>query len=127
MFENLDLGALIIYVSIAMVFFIIGYFRALRSVAHLLASEIIKENQPALPVDLEIEKLQGQYYAYAPDSEFLAQGKDFKDLIENIKARFPDRKFKLAKFDAQWTEEETQKFVTALKDYLHSNQNETSR
>ncbi len=81
--------------------------------------DLMSEN---LVIDMTIEKVDGHYFAYATDNEFLAQGKDFKDLITNIKSRFPDRNFKLAKFDAQWTDEETQKFVNSLKEYLQGKQ-----
>lgn len=125
MFENSDIAVWIFYFISLAVAFVAGYFKAIHGIVKLAVSEVEKEinidvNQIE---DIVIEKEQGQYYAYAGgDNEFLAQGKDFKDLIGNIKSRFPDRTFKLAKFDAQWSDEETQKFVMALKEYLQNKQ-----
>jgi hypothetical protein len=124
MFEDLGIGFWIFYIGSLLIFFVLGYFRGVQSLINLVVNEANKQDILAegLIIDMTIEKVDGYYFAYAPDSEFLAQGKDFKDLINNIKSRFPDRKFKLAKFDAQWTDEETQKFVTALKEYLQGKQ-----
>lgn len=124
MFEDLGINFWIFYIISLLVFFVIGYFRGIQSLISLVVREADKENllSESLTIDMTIEKVEGHYYAYAADNEFLAQGKDFKDLISNIKTRFPDRTFKLAKFDAQWTDEETQKFVTALKEYLQGKQ-----
>jgi len=124
MFEDLGIGFWIFYIVTIMVIYFLGYLRGIHSMVNFVVNEAKKEDLMSenLVIDMTIEKVDGHYFAYATDNEFLAQGKDFKDLITNIKSRFPDRNFKLAKFDAQWTDEETQKFVNSLKEYLQGKQ-----
>ena len=45
---------------------------------------------------MTIEKVQGQYYAYAEGTgDFLAQGRDFEEMFLTIKQRFPDSTWRI--------------------------------
>lgn len=122
MFDEINVSSIIFYIVSLVIAFALGYFRAILGIVRLALKEAEEININVTDVeDLKIEKVDGLYFAYAgADNQFLAQGKDFTDLISNIKSRFPERTFKLAKFDHDWSDEETQKFVTALKDFLQS-------
>lgn len=61
-----------------------------------------------------VERHQGQYYAFAENGEFLAQGPDFRTMFQTIKQRFPGRNFRVNRYNAELTEEETGKMVAAI-------------
>lgn len=63
---------------------------------------------------IEIERHSGRYYVYTTEGEFLAHGDEFRGLFEDIKQRFPDRKFRLKNYQARLTEEESQRMVKNL-------------
>lgn len=68
------------------------------------------------PTPLKIERVESQYFAYTMSGEFLAQGSDFRGLFENIKNRYPNQNFRLDKYQADLTEEETGKLVKSIFD-----------
>lgn len=113
--------------------FFVGYWRGLHKLAQRLMEDpdhfekLLKAVQKAkseakLMDDMEndretvidVEREQGQYYAYATTGEFLAQGPDFKAMFETIKCRFPGRSFRINKYNAKLTEEETGRMVSAI-------------
>lgn len=61
-----------------------------------------------------VERHQGQYYAFAENGEFLAQGTDFKTLFSSIKQRFPNRNFRVQRLQTELTEEESGRMVKAI-------------
>lgn len=70
---------------------------------------------------LSIERVSGVYYAYGTDGEFLAQGPDFRTMFQTIKDRFPNRDFRLNKYQPNLTEEETIKLVKSVFEVFNSN------
>lgn len=63
---------------------------------------------------MDIERVNNVYYAYSAEGEFLAQGNDFRSMFENIKNRFPNKSFKIGKYQPNLTEEETGKLVKSI-------------
>lgn len=113
--------------------FFVGYWRGLHKLAErlmedpdqftkLLAAVKKAKSEAKLMDDMEndretvidVEREQGQYYAYATTGEFLAQGQDFRSMFETIKNRFPGRSFRINKYNAKLTEEETGRMVSAI-------------
>ncbi len=69
---------------------------------------------PAEECHFNVERHQGQYYAFADSGEFLAQGTDFRTMFESIKQRFPNRNFRIQRMQTELTEEETNRMVRAI-------------
>ena len=63
---------------------------------------------------LEIERVGGVYFAYGNQGRFLAQGPDFRSMMENIKQRFPQHNFRVNRYNPNLTEEETGRLVKAI-------------
>lgn len=63
---------------------------------------------------LKIERVDSQYFAYASDGQFLAQGTDFRGLFESLKQRYPGKNFRLENYQAQFTEEEAGRMVKSI-------------
>jgi uncharacterized protein YneF (UPF0154 family) len=113
----------------------IGYIRGVKNVAEIMIDdpdkfrEIMKDvarlrSERQLEDDMkhdretiiDIDREQGIYYAYASSGEFLAQGPDFRSMMDGIKKRFPGRSFRINKYNPKLTEEETQRLVSAVFD-----------
>lgn len=124
---------IIIYLTIFAVGAVIGYLRGVKVVAELMINdpekfkELMKEVARARSeaqldddvknqreTEIDVERLEGIYYAYASDGEFLAQGPDFRTMMDTIKRRFPGRSFRINKYNPKLTEEETQRLITAV-------------
>ncbi len=125
---------LIIYMLLIFVVgFALGYMRGMRKITEFMLTDpqqfdkLIKEARKQLAdakldddvenhreTVIDIDREQNQYYAYAADGEFLAQGEDFKTMFERIKQRFPGRSFRINKYNAKLTEEETGLMVRAV-------------
>ena len=65
---------------------------------------------------LEIERIGTAYYAYSTEGQFLAQGADFRGLMETIKKQHPGKNFRVEKYQPNLTEEETGKLVKSIFD-----------
>lgn len=76
-----------------------------------LGLEKTKEQEQVL---LEIERVGQAYYAYSSEGQFLAQGTDFRGLLEAIKKQHPNRNFRLNKYQPNLTEEETGRLVKSI-------------
>ena len=63
---------------------------------------------------VNVERVDGQYFAYAVDGEFLAQGADFRTMFETIKQRFPNMNFRVQKLNTTLSDEESQRMVTSI-------------
>lgn len=94
---------------------IVSLAQAHNDVKNLALDNLGEEELTSLADDLEVERVEhGLYLAYS-NGDFIAQGNDFKDLIRNVKDRFPQRIFKVVTMDAKWTDDEAQRLVDALK------------
>jgi hypothetical protein len=86
-----------------------------KTLEQLLEEELTDQSQPKTQeTRLEIERVDGRYFAYAEGGEFLAQGQDFRGLMETMKQRFPNRDFRINKYQPQLTEEETGRLVASI-------------
>lgn len=63
---------------------------------------------------LNIERVDGIYFAYGDQGRFLAQGTDFRSMFENVKQRFPGQNFRINNYNANLTEEEAGRLVKAV-------------
>jgi len=63
---------------------------------------------------LDIERVDGIYFAYGDQGRFLAQGTDFRSMFENVKQRFPGKSFRVNNYNANLTEEEASRLVKAV-------------
>ena len=63
---------------------------------------------------LEIERVDSVYYAYNKEGYFLAQGSDFRSLLENIRIQHPGQDFKIEKYQPSLTEEETGRLIKSI-------------
>ena len=124
---------LIISILAVAVAWFLGYSRGVKNTTELMIDEPerfqkilrevkrIKESQQ-LDDDFEnnretvidIDREEGQYYAYASSGEFLAQGPDFRTMFERIKSRFPGRSFRINKYNAKLTDAETERMIKAV-------------
>lgn len=95
----------------------------LQRVFEELKQDIAKEEDEAetTPVqkhtaeeEMNIERVEGIYYAYGADGRFLAQGTDFRTMFENIKNRFPGQNFRIRDYQAQFTEEEAGRLLKSV-------------
>ena len=63
---------------------------------------------------LRLERVDSQYFAYANDGQFLAQGTDFRGLFETLKQRYPDKNFRIDRYQAEFTEEEAGRMIKSI-------------
>lgn len=124
---------IIIYLIVFIVGWALGWQRGIHNMTKLMVDEPerfqkimreIKRMEAEQQLDddvennretvIDIDRQQGQYYAYASSGEFLAQGEDFKTMFERIKSRFPGRSFRINKYNAKLTDDETQRMVRAV-------------
>lgn len=124
---------LIVYLIVFIAGMALGWYRGINSLAKMmledpgkfeqLVRDIARVRQEAKLEDdmkndretvIDIDREQGQYYAYSQKGEFLAQGQDFRSLLESIKGRFPGRSFRINKYNPKLTEEETQRLISSL-------------
>lgn len=126
--EEINWGAIIVQALIFWLVYKLGQISIIHKIGKDL-SEAIKERGLKLerddegnisiskePTPLKIERVDSQYFAYTTAGEFLAQGSDFRGLFENIKNRYPNKSFRLDKYQAELTEEETGKLVKSIFD-----------
>jgi hypothetical protein len=64
---------------------------------------------------LRIERHDNQYFAYAQDGDFIAQGKTFGELFDRFHARFPQQSFRIQK-STDLTEVEKNQMISALEE-----------
>lgn len=63
---------------------------------------------------LTVERYNGQYLAYGDNLGFLAQGDSFKEMFERVRTRFPGQQFRVKNYQAQFSEEEAKRMVSAI-------------
>jgi len=136
---------IIIILSAFVIGFAVGYWRGLHKLAEnmlndpekfaVLIRQIKKARSEAQLDDdmangretvIDVEREQGQYYAYAATGEFLAQGQNFRDMFNTIKKRFPGRSFRINKYNPKLTEEETQKLIKSVFETFGDNAEDQS-
>ncbi len=99
-FINFLLQAIINAVLVYFVFFLIA--QSLRNSIEEAVNKLGNNNQGSEPVEAYVEITENSLLLYRKDrNEFIAQGKDFKELEANTKKRFPDLIFKLS--DEEYT------------------------
>lgn len=76
--------------------------------------DVLAIEEPSEECVFAVEKHQGHYYAFAESGEFLAQGTDFRSMFGSIKQRFPNRRFRVNRMQAELTDEEAGRMVQAI-------------
>ncbi len=126
MVEELNWGAIIVQALAFWFVYKLGQASMLKQLGEGLKDEIEKQGlQIERDEDgnislkreetlMEIERIGTLYYAYAKDGQFLAQGPDFRELLESIKKQYPGRSFRLDKYQANLTEEETGRMIKSI-------------
>jgi hypothetical protein len=64
---------------------------------------------------VRIERHNNQYFAYALDGDFLAQGTTFNELFERFHARFPTQSFRIQK-NTDLSDQERSQMIRALEE-----------
>jgi hypothetical protein len=89
-----------------------------------------QEESTIIPIEetlLSIDRVEGMYYAYEKDGKFLAQGTDFRTMFQTIKDRFPQRSFRIDKYQANLTEEEAGRLVKSVFEVFAEDSSEKSK
>lgn len=119
--ENIDWLTILMLLGVCWFFYRLGQAAAIKSIADDLV-ENLKNKGIELTTDengdivvvksqgdatiLVIEPVGPKYYAYTDAGEFIAQGEDFTTMFTDIKSRFPNQSFKIAKEQKMLTEAE---------------------
>ena len=119
--ENIDWLTILMLLGVCWFFYRLGQATAIKSIAHDLIENLrskgmeleLDENGDIVAVKsqgdetiLVIEPVGAKYYAYTDAGEFIAQGENFTVMFTDIKARFPNQSFKIAKEQKMLTEKE---------------------
>ena len=119
--ENIDWFGIILQLVVCWFFYRLGHAAAIKSMADELIETLksrgmeleLDENGDIITVQskgdetvLVVERVGIKYYAYTDEGEFIAQGENFTALFTDIKSRFPNQSFKIAKEQKMLTEEE---------------------
>jgi len=64
---------------------------------------------------VRIERHNNQYFAYAVDGDFLAQGTTFSELFERFHSRFPQQSFRIQK-NTDLSDQERSQMILALEE-----------
>ena len=96
---------------------LLNKYKKLKDDADTELDEVVTGDQTLL----NIERVSGVYYAYGTNGEFLAQGPDFRTMFQTIKDRFPNRDFRIDKYQPNLTEDETVKLVKSVFEVFKSN------
>lgn len=101
---------LIFFIIVLVVFaFRVGWIareiHAKNAIKELLDSvdpELIEpQGHPTPRISVNIEKYQGQYFAYDRDSNFLGQGESLAELHRTLSKRFPGTEFTISEENAK--------------------------
>lgn len=119
--ENIDWLTVLMLLGVCWFFYRLGQAAAIKSIADDLVENLrnkgmeleLDENGDVVSVKsqgnetiLVIEPVGAKYYAYTDAGEFIAQGEDFTTMFTDIKSRFPNQSFKIAKEQRMLTDEE---------------------
>jgi ATP-dependent protease HslVU (ClpYQ) ATPase subunit len=124
---------IIIYLVVFFAGVVLGWYRGVHNMARMMLEEPEKFQELMQTVkrakleakldedmendretEIDVEREEGIYYAYSSQGEFLAQGPDFRTMIEVIKKRFPGRSFRINRYNPKLTEEETQRLIISV-------------
>lgn len=88
----------------------------LQAVLEELKEEVNTEQKPDKEIyeAMDVERVNGVYFAYGDQGRFLAQGSDFRSMMETIKQRFPQHSFRINRYNPNLTEEEAGSLVKAI-------------
>lgn len=135
-----DLMTFLFQFVVVWIAFKLGQF----SVIHNIAKDVVKEleekglvldkdeegnlslNKTSNEEELQIERIGKNYYAYS-DGNFLAQGDDFKNLFEYIKRSNPGKTYRVAKYQAELTEEESARMIRSIFEVFGDKDDSKSR
>lgn len=121
---------LLFIVAVAVVAWFLGYSRGVKNTTELMIDhpdrfqkimKMIEQQRLDQPTEgqdsareLVIERHDNIYLAYDREGVFLAQGSEFRQLLAQIRVRFPGESFRVMKYNAQLTDEETQRLIDSV-------------
>jgi hypothetical protein len=138
--ENLNWIDILIQLIVCWLCYRLGYANAIKSIADDVIENLrnkgmeleLDENGDVVAVKsqgdetiLVIEPVGRKYYAYTDAGEFIAQGENFTIMFIDIKSRFPNQSFKIAKEQKMLTEEEMAELIKSVSQIFgekHENQ-----
>lgn len=63
---------------------------------------------------MDVQRVNGVYFAYGDQGRFLAQGPDFRTMFASVKQRFPGQSFKINRYNPDLNDEEMGRLVQAV-------------
>jgi hypothetical protein len=131
--EEVNLFNILIHAAVLYAVFKFGQFTVIHKLAKDMVERLQKgeitedevkrslgiEDQEDEPVAaketlMEVERVGTAYFAYSAEGQFLAQGQDFRSLLEAVRKQHPGRNFRLNKYQPTLTEEESGRLVKSI-------------
>jgi len=116
----MDIWELVSLVALAYACYKAGQWSVVIPIARGIQREIdagrltLEEDEDEDDRRVRIERHNNQYFAYALDGDFLAQGTTFNELFERFHARFPTQSFRIQK-NPDLSEQERSQMIKALE------------
>jgi hypothetical protein len=141
--ENINWFGIILQLVVCWLFYRLGHAAAIKSIADDLVETLksrgmeleLDENGDIITVQskddatiLVVEPVGAKYYAYTDEGEFIAQGENFTVLFNDIRSRFPNQAFKIAKEQKMLSESEmTELTKSVFQIFGEKNENQTGQ
>lgn len=117
----MDIWELVSLVALAYACYKAGQWSVILPIARGIQREIdegrltLEDEDSEEERKVRIERHNDQYYAYALDGDFLAQGATFNELFERFHARFPTQSFRIQK-NTDLSDNERGQMIQALEE-----------
>jgi len=117
----MDLGDIISIMALAYACYKLGQWSVVLPIARGIQREIdagrltLDDDEDEEERKVRIERHNNQYFAYALDGDFLAQGTTFNELFERFHARFPTQSFRIQK-NTDLSDQERSQMIQALEE-----------
>ena len=116
----MDIWELVSLVALAYACYKAGQWSVILPIARGIQREIdegrltLEDEHDEEERKVRIERHDNQYFAYALDGDFLAQGESFDQLFERFHARFPTQSFRIQK-NGDLSDQERSQMIQALE------------
>ena len=116
----MDIWELVSLVALAYACYKLGQWSVVIPIARGIQREIdagrltLEDEDDEDERRVRIERHNNQYFAYALDGDFLAQGATFVELFERFHARFPTQSFRIQK-NTDLSDQERSQMIKALE------------
>ena len=117
----MDIWELVSLVALAWACYKAGQWSVILPIARGIQREIdegrltLEDEDSEEERKVRIERHGNQYFAYALDGDFLAQGQSFNELFERFHARFPTQSFRIQK-NTDLSDQERSQMIKALEE-----------